>query len=79
MPAVWHSEEYYLELVLKNVDLIDVDGGDNENGDGDDDGNHENEIFKLQREDQPKGFEENMFFKHLGNKIFPQESEAFYT
>ena len=65
--------------MLRNVHVIDVDDDDNENGDGDGDGNHENEKLKLLREDQPEGFEEKVFFKHLGNKIFLQESEAFYT
>lgn len=42
------------------------------------------ETLQLQREQPPEGLKEKrknptMFFKHLGNKSSPRESEAFYT
>ena len=40
-----------MQYLLKNVDLIDVDDGVNEDGDGYEDGNFENEKSQLQRKE----------------------------
>lgn len=60
----------FTQYVLKSVDLIDVDDGVNEDGDGYDDGNLENEKPQQQRKEQPEVLEGTMFFKHLGSKFF---------